>query len=95
MNSANGKIVEFDSAESGNGAPAAAVFKIFNRIVDWITNDRMQLINVTDRINEVVRKSGVRMASFTCSRCTRLRRYSSTSGRTRCCTMYANFWTIW
>ena len=60
MNSANGKIVEFDSAESGNGMPAAAGFKIFNRIVDWITNDRMQLINVTDRINEVVRKSGVR-----------------------------------
>ena len=60
MNSANGKTVEFDSAESGNGAPAAAGFKIFNRIVDWITNDRMQLINVTDRINEVVRKSGVR-----------------------------------
>src|ERR1043166_9720951 len=35
-------------------------FKIFNRIVDWITNDRMQLINVTDRINEIVRKSGIR-----------------------------------
>jgi secondary thiamine-phosphate synthase enzyme len=35
-------------------------FKIFNRIVDWITNDRLQLINVTDRINEIVRKSGVR-----------------------------------
>jgi secondary thiamine-phosphate synthase enzyme len=35
-------------------------FKIFNRIVDWITNDRMQLINVTDRINEIVHKSGIR-----------------------------------
>ena len=45
-----------------NGVPAAAPggFKIFNRIVDWITNDRMQLINITDRINEIVRKSGVR-----------------------------------
>jgi secondary thiamine-phosphate synthase enzyme len=39
---------------------AAPGFKIFNRIVDWITNDRMQLINVTDRINEIVRKSGIR-----------------------------------
>src|SRR5258708_32831140 len=32
----------------------------FNRVLDWITNDRMQLINITDRINEIVRKSGVR-----------------------------------
>lgn len=35
-------------------------YKVFNRIVDWITNDRMQLLNITDRINEIVRKSGVR-----------------------------------
>src|SRR5215468_4740669 len=41
------------------GTPAGG-FKIFNRIVDWITNDRLQLINVTDRINEIVRKSGIR-----------------------------------
>jgi secondary thiamine-phosphate synthase enzyme len=39
---------------------APSGYKMFNRIVDWITNDRMQLINVTDRINEIVRKSGVR-----------------------------------
>ena len=47
-----------------NGAqPALAPqggFKIFNRIVDWITNERLQLINITDRINEIVHKSGVR-----------------------------------
>src|SRR5690242_5133467 len=60
MNSANGKIVEFESAEAGNGTPAATGFKIFNRIVDWITNERMQLINITERINDIVRKSGVR-----------------------------------
>src|SRR5580692_6447622 len=35
-------------------------YKVFNRIIDWITNDRMQLLNITDRINEIVRKSGVR-----------------------------------
>lgn len=35
-------------------------YKVFNRIVDWITNDRMQLLNITDRINELVSKSGVR-----------------------------------
>jgi secondary thiamine-phosphate synthase enzyme len=40
-------------------APAPS-FKIFNRVLDWITNDRLQLINITDRINEIVRKSGVR-----------------------------------
>jgi secondary thiamine-phosphate synthase enzyme len=28
--------------------------------VDWITNDRLQLLNITDRINDIVRKSGVR-----------------------------------
>jgi secondary thiamine-phosphate synthase enzyme len=45
-----------------SAAPAAspASFKIFHRVLDWITNDRMQLINITDRINEIVRKSGVR-----------------------------------
>lgn len=35
-------------------------YKVFNRILDWITNDRMQLLNITDRINDAVRKSGVR-----------------------------------
>src|SRR6201994_4342570 len=47
--------------ESVSVTPAAAPsFKIFNRVLDWITNDRLQLINITDRINEIVRKSGVR-----------------------------------
>jgi secondary thiamine-phosphate synthase enzyme len=47
---------------SENGSPPAAPggFKMFNRIADWITSERMQLINVTDRINEIVRKSGIR-----------------------------------
>lgn len=40
--------------------PDAPAYKVFNRVLDWITNDRMQMINITDRINEVVRKSGVR-----------------------------------
>jgi secondary thiamine-phosphate synthase enzyme len=45
-----------------SGAPAAGSggFKIFHRVLDWITNDRTQLINVTDRINDIVRKSGIR-----------------------------------
>jgi secondary thiamine-phosphate synthase enzyme len=35
-------------------------YKIFTRVLDWITHDRMELLNITDRINELVRKSGVR-----------------------------------
>ncbi len=54
--------------EAGNGAPSAAAaaaetatgFRIFSRVVDWITSERMQLINITDRINEIVHKSGIR-----------------------------------
>lgn len=45
--------------ENGNSAASAAGYKMFNRVLDWITHDRMQLINITDRINEIVRKSGV------------------------------------
>src|SRR5690242_15320297 len=53
--------------ESGNGspsfsqsAPGPSAFHMFNRVIDWITSDRTQLINITDRINEIVRKSGIR-----------------------------------
>jgi len=62
MSSVSSKPVESEiiTSESTTPAPAAAGYKIFNRIVDWITSDRTQLINVTDRINEIVRKSGIR-----------------------------------
>ena len=61
MSSVNGKPVESEAAAEDSMPPASpAGFKMFNRIVDWITNDRMQLINVTDRINDIVRKSGIR-----------------------------------
>jgi secondary thiamine-phosphate synthase enzyme len=62
MSSVSSKPVESEVvvAESSSSAPAPAGFKIFNRIVDWITSDRTQLINVTDRINDIVRKSGIR-----------------------------------
>lgn len=39
---------------------AGGGYKVYNRIIDWISNDRTQLTNLTDRINEVVRKSGVK-----------------------------------
>jgi secondary thiamine-phosphate synthase enzyme len=62
MTSVNGTPVESEIEAQSPSVPAEAPagFKMFNRIVDWITNDRMQLINVTDRINDIVRKSGIR-----------------------------------
>ncbi|MDQ6700345.1 MAG: secondary thiamine-phosphate synthase enzyme YjbQ [Acidobacteriota bacterium] len=47
--------LQTSSQTSSQGA-----FRIFNRIIDWITSDRMELINITDRINDIVHKSGVR-----------------------------------
>jgi thiamine phosphate synthase YjbQ (UPF0047 family) len=35
-------------------------FRVFNRILDWITSERLQLLDITDRINEIVRKSAVK-----------------------------------
>jgi secondary thiamine-phosphate synthase enzyme len=62
MSSVSSKPVESEiiTPEGDTPVPAASGYKIFNRIVDWITSDRTQLINVTDRINEIVRKSGIR-----------------------------------
>src|SRR5260370_18515343 len=35
-------------------------FRVFSRILDWITSERLQLLNITDRINEIVWKSAVK-----------------------------------
>jgi secondary thiamine-phosphate synthase enzyme len=61
MNSAKARITELQSPPE-EAAPAASPggYRIFNRIADWITNERTQLIDVTDRVNEIVRKSGIR-----------------------------------
>lgn len=59
MSSANAKLAQVEVATPPENNPVPG-FKMFNRIVDWITSDRTQLINITDRINDVVRKSGVR-----------------------------------
>jgi secondary thiamine-phosphate synthase enzyme len=58
MNSHDGSIAAAAAAEVP-AAPSSS-FKIFHRVVDWVTNDRLQLINISDRINDIVRKSGVR-----------------------------------
>ncbi|HWC00342.1 MAG TPA: secondary thiamine-phosphate synthase enzyme YjbQ [Bryobacteraceae bacterium] len=59
MSTSTSKLAETAAEESSSTAVPGGM-RIFNRIVDWITSDRMQLINITDRINEVVRKSGIR-----------------------------------
>jgi secondary thiamine-phosphate synthase enzyme len=60
-NPSNLSVTEVIKPETdGISAPAHGGYKVFSRILDWITNDRMQLLNITERINEIVRKSGVR-----------------------------------
>jgi secondary thiamine-phosphate synthase enzyme len=59
MSTSKIQIVETDSTPDVS-PPAQGGYKVFNRIVDWITNDRLQLLNITERVNEIVRKSGVR-----------------------------------
>jgi secondary thiamine-phosphate synthase enzyme len=34
-------------------------YRIQSRVIDFITAERTQLLNVTDRINEIVRRSGI------------------------------------
>ena len=57
MKSAKAEITELPSPPEELSPPAG--YRIFNRIADWITNERMQVIDVTERINEIVRKSGI------------------------------------
>ncbi len=61
MNSMKVPLPALESIESTNGQPASpGGYKVVSKIVDWITNDRMQMVNVTERVNEIVRKSGIR-----------------------------------
>jgi secondary thiamine-phosphate synthase enzyme len=48
------------SINSIDAPQGPSAFRMFNRVVDWITTERLQLINITDRINDIVRKSGIR-----------------------------------
>ncbi|MGD0577725.1 MAG: secondary thiamine-phosphate synthase enzyme YjbQ [Bryobacteraceae bacterium] len=38
---------------------AAPGFRVQSRIVDFITAERTQLMNITERVNEIVRRSGI------------------------------------
>jgi secondary thiamine-phosphate synthase enzyme len=54
------QIVEPPVSEDLSQPVTHGTYKVVSRIVDWITNDRLQLLNITERINEIVRRSGVR-----------------------------------
>jgi secondary thiamine-phosphate synthase enzyme len=58
MTSSNAQAVDTTVADAEPGGKLD--YKVVNRIVDWITSDRMQLLNITERVNEIVRKSGIR-----------------------------------
>ena len=59
--SSSPKVHNLDAPEPGGLQPSSqGNYKVFNRIVDWITSERMQMLNITDRMNDLVRKSGVR-----------------------------------
>jgi secondary thiamine-phosphate synthase enzyme len=61
MSTGRAAVADSESSAGNGSQPLAHVgFKIFNRVVDWITNDRVELINITERINDIVRKSGIR-----------------------------------
>jgi secondary thiamine-phosphate synthase enzyme len=54
------KIQPLPRTEIEDRPASQGTWKVFNRVLDWITNDRMELLNITDRLNEMVRKSGVK-----------------------------------
>ena len=61
MLTAQGISAETESASENGSAPVVeGGFRVFSRVIDWITNERVQLVNITDRINDIVRKSGIR-----------------------------------
>jgi secondary thiamine-phosphate synthase enzyme len=60
MSAANAQLDSGALSEPATRPINQGVYKVFNRVIEWITNDRLQLFNLTERINEIVRKSGIR-----------------------------------
>lgn len=48
------------SLDSGTRPLNEGAYKVCNRVFEWVTAERLQLMNITDRVNEFVRRSGVR-----------------------------------
>jgi secondary thiamine-phosphate synthase enzyme len=51
--------IETPSGRGSHPEPQRGL-KIFNRIADWNTRERIQLINITESVNEVVSRSEIR-----------------------------------
>jgi secondary thiamine-phosphate synthase enzyme len=54
------KLAEVDPTPNITAPAPATSYMVYNRIIDWISRERLELSNITDRINDVVRKSGVK-----------------------------------
>lgn len=50
----------FELAEQATRPVTEGQVRIFSRVIEWVTTERFQLMNLTERMNELVRKSGVR-----------------------------------
>ena len=60
MSTSKLQVIETDRDSEPMPPASAGGYKVFNKIVDWITSDRLQVLNITERINDIVRKSGIR-----------------------------------
>lgn len=54
MSTSKPQLAEAESTSS----PGA--FRVYTRVVEWVTKERFELVNINERINDIVRKSGVR-----------------------------------
>ena len=54
------KAVSLPRAGEAADKAGARPYRLFVRMLDWISQERVQLINITDRINDIVSKSGVK-----------------------------------
>jgi secondary thiamine-phosphate synthase enzyme len=41
-------------------SPAGAAYRVYSRVLDWVTAERLQLINISERIGAVVHDSQIR-----------------------------------
>ncbi len=39
--------------------PSGSGYRVFSKVVDWATHERLDLVNITDRVNDIVRTSGI------------------------------------
>lgn len=53
-------VVATDAAPPASPTAQQGPFRIFHAVLDWATQERFQLCNLTDRVQEIVRGSGIR-----------------------------------